>query len=348
MNLDILKIGVINPVYLKYDKVLNWNGYNVDFFNKYVKVIYLSNCFEYKSYKRYIKYHNLNVKIIWNVKKLNMHTNMLISFNGLPFISTRLPLPNFLKKYLALKFYSFPKKYKRIKILHIMDYFQNSEYKVKNFQNWQIDYYLAYGNNLAFPAVYSQLNLNNISVLPVYFGHSTRYYNYKKIEERIPKAILLGNSGVITYENREILFHPIRNEIIKNLYDYDRHLDSLQGQRDYNPVEKFNDYMFFINDLSFCNFPPAKTFEGIACGCILIGKKDKTYDDLGFVDGENCILIEDFNSIELNIKIEAYLENYKKLKTIQENSIKLSSEFTHSKISDNLYTSLYKKVTEFS
>jgi len=76
-----------------------------------------------------------------------------------------------------------------------------------------------------------------------------------------------------------------------------------------------------LNDLNYRNF------ETIGCGTALITDYNHMYDKLGFVDNENVILYDSFES--LIGKLNYYLDNTEKLATIANNAESLSSQHTY-------------------
>lgn len=57
----------------------------------------------------------------------------------------------------------------------------------------------------------------------------------------------------------------------------------------YDAVERMNEYKMFINDEGENNFPQARTYEGIACGCVMVAADSPIYYDWGFVPEVNYI-----------------------------------------------------------
>ena len=76
-----------------------------------------------------------------------------------------------------------------------------------------------------------------------------------------------------------------------------------------------------LNDLNYRNF------ETIGCGTALITDYNHMYDKLGFVDNENVILYDSFES--LIGKLNYYLDNTEKLATIANNAESLSLQHTY-------------------
>jgi spore maturation protein CgeB len=86
-------------------------------------------------------------------------------------------------------------------------------------------------------------------------------------------------------------------------------------------VEAINSYKIHFNanisiDINYRNF------ETIGCGTCLLTSKNKHYNKLGFIDGENCLIYESIE--QMMDKIRWALQNQDKLKQISENGVKLA------------------------
>lgn len=109
-----------------------------------------------------------------------------------------------------------------------------------------------------------------------------------------------------------------------------------------NMVKELQKHTFFINDLSIFNFPPARTFEGIAAGSILLGVNNKIYDELGFVDNVNCLLIDEVSSKSMGT-LQERINNIDLVGVKQESQL-LSQEYTHDKVAEKLYQRLCSEI----
>lgn len=107
-----------------------------------------------------------------------------------------------------------------------------------------------------------------------------------------------------------------------------------------NIVDLYNDYRMFINPEEIINLPAIGFIEGMACGSVYIGLRDKMYMDIGMEDGVHYIgydgTIED-----LKLKIEYYQLHEKELEIIANNSLefvrhKLNANKVFSNFIDNL------------
>lgn len=107
-------------------------------------------------------------------------------------------------------------------------------------------------------------------------------------------------------------------------------------------VGLFNDYKMFLNDESLLNFPPIRTYEGIAAGCVMVCNENSCYTDYGFQDKINCIMSKKYDLSDMVKKIRYYLfEKPEKLEEIQKRSVKfVRSRFNHAAIADLMHSKL--------
>jgi len=75
------------------------------------------------------------------------------------------------------------------------------------------------------------------------------------------------------------------------------------------------------NDINY------RSFETIGCGTVLCTNANKQYLDLGFVDGENCILYTDTQ--DMIVKLKFYEDNEEELITIAAKGLELAKSHTY-------------------
>jgi spore maturation protein CgeB len=107
---------------------------------------------------------------------------------------------------------------------------------------------------------------------------------------------------------------------------------------EYNAVEKLNHYVMFANDEGLMNFPPARTYEGVVSGCVMISSDHPSYTDLGFINGVNCIMHKKNDINDFENKVNQYLSDIELLNKISLNGIKLMEDnYSHEKLAAKLY-----------
>lgn len=339
----MLRIAVQNPQFIFADQSRNYNGYNYVFFQKYVSVVYRltmtgSREDEKKLYGK---------KIVYSPEELNELADVLICFNGEPYVYGNEP----------------EKDFTGLKIYHAMDFVCRPEKSNKMYEDADVDYLLGYCDHSKYSVFFRKYYPRYEGrVISVPFGFGDRFLTASKsFRERKNMAVALGAvnpvndplcpKGVLDeyvefYKFVEFT-HELRWEISKNREKYRGEIDTeylpeypVTKNMSCNPVEIMNDFTMFINDLGIMNFPPARTYEGVAAGCVLVGEKSDVYTSLGFVDGVNAILFEPKNYREMIEKIRFYMNNFDKLEVLHDNAKLLLTNFTHEKIADLLYNEI--------
>lgn len=313
---------------------------------KYVNVIYATDVRRYNAYKCFLnKIDRKDITLVWNSGKLNKLADIVISFNGVP------------NRYL----HRFPKNFNGLKVCHIMDYVFYASKANKALEKAGVGYLLGYCNHgkyCKFFQKYYPSYINRVITQP--FGYGERFKNSTPFESRINKAIALGSVNPVVelkgnilkeygefYKDEEFT-HKLRRQIVLHRGQWGEWIDDKLPTYPetknpyYNPVDELNKYTMFINDAGLMNFPPARTYEGIACGCVMVAENLEVWRDFGFEDGKNCILFEKGNCEDMLCKIGYYQANINELRRLQTNSLKLSKNYTHEKMAERLYDNILK------
>jgi hypothetical protein len=91
-------------------------------------------------------------------------------------------------------------------------------------------------------------------------------------------------------------------------------------------VEAINGYKIHWNR-NISNDINYRSFETIGCGTVICTNANKQYSDLGFVDGENCILYTDTR--DMITKLKFYEKNLDKLDEIAARGMELAKSHTY-------------------
>ena len=106
----------------------------------------------------------------------------------------------------------------------------------------------------------------------------------------------------------------------------------------YDMVSKINEYQMFVSCESIFYFPPAKTWEAPAAGCVLVCSDHPCFTDFGFIDGVNCIKHNEFDIQDFKNKVTYFLNNQEKLKEIQVAGTSfVRDNYSHEAIADRLF-----------
>ena len=91
-------------------------------------------------------------------------------------------------------------------------------------------------------------------------------------------------------------------------------------------VEAINSYKIHFNR-NIANDINYRSFETLGCGTVLATNYNSQYDELGFIDGDNCILYR--NKDDLIKKIKNVLLNHELRFTIEKNGLELAKKHTY-------------------
>lgn len=346
------RIIVQNPRFIFDDQSRNFNGYNYKFVEKYCDGILLyARPWKYFKYRRKLKELGWNKKIYLKIGQANRHSDALVCFNGRPYLKANKPSAKYIRK----------------KFFHVMDFAEKVEEINKALERGNVDYLLGYCAHDRYSAFFRRYFGNYMQkVISVPFGYADRFENKEKISKRINKCVALGSLNPIVdpliktdnlqafknYYSDHEYSHEVRKKISENAGFWKDCIDSMlpvyptTKNNTYDAVEVLNKYSMFINDASVDEFPPARTYEGIACGCVMVAEQLETFKDMGFVDGINCIMFPKGDYDEMVRKIRYYMEHLEELSVIQSKSLELASSFSHKKIADRLYQEICLRIKE--
>ena len=346
MNKEI-RIAVHNPIFLLQDQYKNFNGYNYVFTLKYADVLYITDYRNICEYKKKLKELNReDIRIVYTTTALNRMSDIVIGFSGR------------VDKLL----HCCSAHYHGLKIYHVMDYVYCAHKANNKLKKRKVDYVLGYcnhGKHCGFFQKYYSGYKDKVIAVP--FGFGERFKAYKPFNERINKAIALGSVNPINdakdkslkeyaaFFDSEEFTHKLRRAVVLHRDEWREYIDDKLPTHPetknpfYDPVEELNNYTMFINDAGLMNFPPARTYEGIACGCVMVAEDREIYKDLGFVDSVNCILFEPGNYEQMVSKVEFYIKNPQLLINMHDNSVTLSKKYTHGSVASYLYREVMDK-----
>jgi hypothetical protein len=288
-------------------------------------------------------------KIIFSERTLRSECDVLISFNT------------------HLKSQSVSdavKKFDGLKVWHVGDYFWNEPASniSKRFVNHGIDYLFGYAAHDKYCDFFkTKFNYYSGKVIPVPFGFTDRFININSFDLRINKVVGVGSVNPIRmldwdvkcfkevsdFYPDECWMHRTRRFLLKekeNIRDYaDLMFPEFPQVKDfrYDLVNKFNEYTMFTSCESIYYFPPAKVFEGAACGTVNVLIDHWCNKDLGFKDGLNCIMYKEGCKESFKEKVGFYQNNIDKLSDIASNGERhVRKNFTHASIAALIYDSL--------
>lgn len=346
------KIVIYEPEVLFWGVAAGFHGYATAFINQYADFIYING----RGIRKNLKYR----RQLW---RMGIRRNI-------PFIHT---LAKEESKFEVLVGFTVPAEddvqlsyFKGKKFFHLMDYYLSVSRNREFLKNNNIDYVIGHtqmDRNCDFFKKYYPEYFGKVVSLP--FGYQSRFICKIPFENRKNVAIGLGSINPLNdpllseRDKREFLeffcdeefMHPLRRYVQIHEDEFTGVIEvrfpSLEKQKDfsYDAVEMMNGYKMFLNDAGLSNFPPARTYEGIACGCVMVAEDNEIYRELGFIPDVNYISFEKENYEQLKQKIRYFQTHEDELLCIQEKSIMLSKNFSHNHIADELYDKIQAKMS---
>lgn len=350
-----MRIALQNPMFADLKGV---NGWMLEFIRIYNPIIYISSTKHlgwalYRWYK-----HKLNPfsymkwsRVTFSKKKLNQAADVLVCFNGKPYLEPNSPV----------------KEFEGMKVYHLMDYsyFPSESYNV--LVDGDVDFVLGYNRHDKHSDFFKEKFPKYIDkVIPAPFGFTSRFEDKTPFAERLNKCIALGsvNSYVDPLHDRadfkeinqyfldrgEKFMHKFRRMLVEREGDLKEIMDSklphYPETKDfgYNIVDVFNRYRMFVSCESLEYFPAAKAFEGPASGCVMVCSTHPSFTELGFEDGVNCIKHEEFDVEDFRRKVTYYIDHPDKLKKIQEAGKKFVREnYSYETVARHVFNSIKEK-----
>lgn len=265
---------------------------------------------------------------------------------------------------------------KALKVGHLTHFMYDAKLAGINTKEAGIDIFIAENNlkkNSPFFNKYFAWYDKDVSVLP--FVAQKRFKNNTPFSKRVNMAVATGTLP-FPIKNIEFIdffktndIHPMRRQIYENRNSLQSSIKSYIFEMGENKksknfkinlinkvsnylfshfqnkqtsyfafdiVELYNSYTMFVVPEEINGLPGIGFIEGLMCGCVLIGKSDGYYEDLGFIDGVNFISYDGTLNDLVN-KITFYQNNSNLLESI---SVK-SYEFVKSNFNENMVSSIF-------
>ncbi len=274
--------------------------------------------------------------------------DMILCFNGRPDLPLNCP----------------PKEFKGFKAVHLMDHvFQTDKTKQALLEN-EVDWVMGYNKHDKHDAFFQKFFPEyKDKVIHIPFGYNDRRFKDKNdFEDRKNKVVALGSVNPVSdplciadieryaeFNKHEEFTHKWRRMLVNErnmlLPEMDSVLPIFPKTKDfsYDIVEKYNSYMMFTSGESIMNYPSVKTFEGIACGSVLVCSDHECYKELGFEDGFNCIMHKQYDIKDFQEKVRYYQALPTVLERIsRQGKAFVSYNYRPKIIADKLYSKLEK------
>jgi hypothetical protein len=231
-----------------------------------------------------------------------------------------------------------------------------------------VDYVMGYADHGKYCPFFQSYYPKFIGkVIPVPFGFGNRFKNEIPFSKRVKKCIAAGSVNPVddpAVENREEIkdyinfysqvkwSHQWRRLLSENESSLSDVMDSVLPKfpatknLSYKAPDLFNKYQMFANDEGLMQFPPARTYEGVSAGAVMVAAKHPAYSDIGFKDGENCILHDPLKVEAFREKVKWYLDRPTVLEKIAVNGHQMvTARYAHSEIAKTLHKEISKKLS---
>ena len=250
-----------------------------------------------------------------------------------------------------------PLKFKGLKIYHVMDYSYSTKVAASKFNEAGVDYLLGYSRHDQFCEYFKGIlgNYKN-RVIPWPFGYGKRFHVKSAFTSRSHKCSVMGAlvpmkkaedgpeelKDYLKYFEGNAYAHTIRAAISGNIEHLGDLIESYLPRHHatknlaYDSPTELNRHQLFLNDDSIMHYPPARTYEGSACGAVMVCSDYPCYEDFSWKGGLNCITHKYGDVDDCVRAIRAALADQQKLARVQQCSMFNSKRFSHANIGDRL------------
>ena len=324
-----MNIAVQSPNFLFSDPARSFTGYDFEFAKNHASVIYLPGwrwtLTRGNGYKKLLRSIGIDpdlYEFAFTIRELNRKADVLVSFNYLPHAEENRP----------------PRRFAGLKVWHTMDFVFNAPMANRALESGGVDAVMGYchhGRHSAFFRAYYPRYVER--VIPVPFGFASRFTEQVPFRRRTSKVVALGSvnpldeksippaanvNDYVRFYSQEMWTHRWRRMLVEQHAEVadlvDSHLPKWPETKnpEYDAVALLNQYALFANDEGLMAFPPARTYEGIAAGCVMVANKHQCFEEFGFQDGVNCILHHPQSISNFRERVRHYLCNPEKLEAV--------------------------------
>lgn len=345
-----MRIAIQSPHFLFADASRSFTGYDIAFARNHGSVIYLPGwkwrLTRGRGYRALMRRHGLepdHFDFALSPSELNRKADTLVCFNYMPHVPGNEP----------------PAQFRGLKVWHTMDFVFNAPRANQALEEGGVSAVMGYcdhGRHSSFFRAFYPRFMDR--VIPVPFGYASRFEDHTPMESRIQKVVALGSvnpvaergvpevsslEAYIRFYPEERWTHRWRRILVENREQLSDLMDSqlpvwpATKNPDYNAVEMVNRYAMFANDEGLMAFPPARTFEGMASGALLVGNQHPCYADFGLEDGINCLLHRPHDVDDFREKVSSLLQNSQVMSRLALAGMTwVRSQFSHPTIASEL------------
>jgi hypothetical protein len=351
-----MRLAVQNPCFLFEDQDRNFLGFNFAFLLLYQPVIFSPKPGFARRAKWYLQWKlgllragliPAAFRVVFDATELNRHADVLVCFNGRPDLPYNAP----------------PREFRGLKVWHVLDYVFRATESARALEAGGVDAVLGYADHGRYCPFFQRYYSRYVGrCIPVPFGFGARFANRTPFRDRIPKAVALGSvnpvddpavacrddlADYVRFHAGVRWTHQWRRMLVDHEADLadvmDSYLPHFPKTKDpsYDAPGLLNRYMLFANDEGLMAFPPARTYEGVAAGAVLVCSDHPCYADLGFRDGVNCVVHRRHDLTSFRERLEYYLGRLDELVAIAAAGTALvRGRWTHEGVARHVHAAL--------
>jgi hypothetical protein len=258
-----------------------------------------------------------------------------------------------------------PRKFSGMKIHHVMDYSHRASEAAALLRAGKVDYLLGYSSHDKWCSFFQKMFSNYTDrVVPVPFGYSSRFRSTTPFSQRVPKCAAMGAvnpvcdpqsvaSEITEYTahfSNEPWAHAMRAAIRSSLVEKPDELTGIVANFmalppamrnvSYDSVAELNRHQLFLNDESIMRYPPARTYEGSACGTVMVCSDHPVYSDFGWKGGVNCVTHRYPEIASFTNALRSAIADPERLSFIQRASLENAARFSHAAVAEGLYAQI--------
>jgi hypothetical protein len=251
-----------------------------------------------------------------------------------------------------------PRHFNGLKLYHVMDFSFWAELAYSQLRACRVDCLLGYARHDQWCDFFQTLYPDyRDRVVPVPFGFGSRFESRKPFAERAHKCSVMGAvnpvrdplsdpSAIADYAKfyADVQWaHPMRAAVRESLAGLEGIVANFMAippatkNLGYNSMTELNNYQLFLNDDSIMHYPPARTYEGTACGAVMLCSDHPCYHDFGWQPGVNCLAHRYADLASFQETALSSLKDQPALAAMQAASVAKARCFTHPSVADGLH-----------
>jgi len=250
-----------------------------------------------------------------------------------------------------------PKRFGGLKIFHTMDFSFWPEESAAAFAEARVDYLLGYSALDRWCDFYHKFFPRYSGrTIPWPYGFQKRFSSTRPFSERERKCSVMGavnrvNSpddlaeSICAYREHysDIVWaHPIRAALRDREEEFQDFLASYLARPParvnlkYDSAAELNRHQLFVNDDTMMHYPPARTYEGTACGAVMLCSDHPCFADFGWKNGINCLTHRWADADDFARVAREALANQDELAALHARSLAHASRFSHRNVASAL------------